>query len=120
MAPNMRIQQELALDDTSVTTNQTLMRKGTRLVGSSANAKSSNLQTIPVNKRQMNSSVEPELDMFLKIQLAENLLHPNRQTLKEAAYLMDDMLKAVETGNRDEEGQIALSPRAKDKIYKNA
>jgi len=68
----------------------------------------------------MNSSVEPELDMFLKIQLAENILHPNRQTLKEAAYLMDDMLKAVETGNRNEEGQIALSPRAKEKIYKNS
>ena len=68
----------------------------------------------------MNSSVEPELDMFLKVKLAENILHPNRQTLKEVAYLMDDMLKAVEKGNMNEEGQIVLSPRAKEKIYKNS
>jgi len=67
----------------------------------------------------MTTSVEPELDMFLKMQLAENILHPNRQTLKEAAYLMDDMLKAVENGNTNVEGQIVLSPRAKEKIYKN-
>ena len=33
---------------------------------------------------------------------------------------MDDMLNAVEQGNRNEEGQIVLSPRAKEKIYKNS
>lgn len=32
---------------------------------------------------------------------------------------MDDMLSALEKGNKDEQGQPALTPRAKEKIYKN-
>ena len=45
-------------------------------------------------------------------------MNPNRQNYKEAAYLMDDMLKAVEIGNRNSEGQVELTPRAKQKIYR--
>ena len=52
----------------------------------------------------MNTSVEPDIDMFLKLQVAENHLNPNRQNYKEAAYLMDDMLKAIEIGNRNQDG----------------
>jgi len=61
----------------------------------------------------MESSLDPDLDLSLKIQLAQNLLHPNRSNLKEAAVLMQDMLTAVENG------QTTLAPEAKQRIYKN-
>jgi hypothetical protein len=50
----------------------------------------------------MESTIEPELDLSLKIQLAQNILSPNRNNLKEAAFAMDDMLTAL-TGSVEEE-----------------
>ena len=59
----------------------------------------------------MESSLEPELSMSLKIQLAENLNHPERHGFKQVTLLMEDMLRAVE------KGQTELSPRTKRKYY---
>jgi hypothetical protein len=47
----------------------------------------------------MESTLEPELDLSLKIQLAQNILNPNRGNLKEAAFVMDDMLTALAGGD---------------------
>jgi len=47
----------------------------------------------------MESTLEPELDLSLKIQLAQNILNPNRGNLKEAAFAMDDMLTALAGGD---------------------
>jgi hypothetical protein len=60
----------------------------------------------------MVSSLEPEIDVFLKLQIANNKDPSLREYLKEAAFLMDDMLKAVENG------RTSLSPRAKERIYR--
>mmetsp|Transcript_29405 Transcript_29405/g.44462 ORF Transcript_29405/g.44462 Transcript_29405/m.44462 type:complete len:150 (+) Transcript_29405:4398-4847(+) len=60
---------------------------------------------------RMETSLEPELDLSLKIHLAQNLLSPNRKELKESAFLMQDMLRAIE------QGRTELTPRAKARIY---
>jgi hypothetical protein len=44
----------------------------------------------------MESTLEPDLDLSLKVLLAENIMHPNRIDLKESAFVMNDMLKAIE------------------------
>jgi hypothetical protein len=44
----------------------------------------------------------------LKVHLAQNLLNPNRPYIKEAVYVMDDMIKALE------KGKISLSPRTRE------
>lgn len=45
----------------------------------------------------MESTLEPELDLTLKVVLAQNILNPNRANLKVAAHVMDDMLTALAT-----------------------
>jgi hypothetical protein len=49
--------------------------------------------------------------MGLKIALASKINHPLRTELRESAFLLDDMLRAVEMGYND------LSPRAKGRIW---
>lgn len=46
----------------------------------------------------MESTLEPDIDLSLKVLLAENILHPNRNELKETAFVMNDMLNAIDKG----------------------
>ena len=43
----------------------------------------------------MESTLEPEIDINLKIELAKHILSPIRTNLKEAAIVMDNMLTAL-------------------------
>jgi len=54
----------------------------------------------PIKKKplKMESTLEPDLSLSLKIQLAENLNHPERHGFKQVTLLMEDMLRAVEKG----------------------
>ena len=72
-------------------------------------AKKMNIRKKPV--MQMESTLEPEIDISLKVILAENLLHPNRNELKESAFIMNDMLNAIDNG----ENQI--DPVIRNKYY---
>jgi len=44
------------------------------------------------------SIAESKLDMTLKIAVAQNINHPLRFEIRECAYLLEDMLRAVEKG----------------------
>jgi len=55
----------------------------------------------PKRFMEMESTLEPELDLALKVVLAQNLLNPNRANLKVAAHVMDDMLAALAAGEPD-------------------
>ena len=46
----------------------------------------------------MESTLAPDIDISLKVILAENLMNPNRKELKESAFVMNDMLKAIDNG----------------------
>lgn len=59
----------------------------------------------------MESTLEPEIDLTLKVILAENILHPNRNELKESAFILNDMLNAIDNG------YDMLSPRTRSKYY---
>ena len=58
---------------------------------------------------EMRSTLEPEIGLNLKVILAENILHPNRNELKESAFVLNDMLDAIQNG----ESEIDQSARAK-------
>jgi hypothetical protein len=60
----------------------------------------------------MQSTLEPDIDLALKVILAENILHPNRTELKESAMVMNDMLNAIDNGEDE------LSPATRSKYYK--
>ena len=60
------------------------------------------------------SMQEQKLDMALKISLAKNITNPDYPIMKETAFLIEDLLRAVE------KGRASLSPRAKHRIYKQA
>ena len=47
----------------------------------------------------MESTLQPDIDLNLKIILAENLRHPNRVELKESAHVLNDMLTAIDNGD---------------------
>jgi len=51
------------------------------------------------------------LDPTLKLQLIQNKNDDNFENLQETAYLMEDMLRALELG------RIDLTPRAKLRVY---
>jgi hypothetical protein len=59
----------------------------------------------------MESSNNNDLDLTLKVVLAENIMNPNRIQLKEAAVVMNDMLDAIDLG------QNHLSPMVRSKYY---
>lgn len=59
----------------------------------------------------MQSTLEPEIDIGLKVILAENLLHPNRNELKESAFILNDMLNAIDNGENK------LDPMIRNKYY---
>ena len=46
----------------------------------------------------MESTLEPDLDIGIKVILAENIMHPNRVDLKESAFVLNDMLNAIDKG----------------------
>jgi hypothetical protein len=57
------------------------------------------------------SKLEGDLHKSLKIELLKRQSHPLKEELREAAFLMDAMLRAVENGREE------LSPRSKQRIY---
>jgi hypothetical protein len=59
----------------------------------------------------MESTVEPDIDLTLKVVLAENLLNPDRNILKESALVLNDMLNAIDKGYDE------LSPMTRSKYY---
>ena len=59
----------------------------------------------------MESSIPPEMDITLKMELAENKYHPDQGNLKETAFVLMDMLKAIDKGNTE------LSPTTRNKYY---
>jgi hypothetical protein len=59
----------------------------------------------------MQSTLEPDLDLGLKVLLAENIMHPNRNNLKESAFVLNDMLNAIDNG------QDFLTPQVRGKYY---
>mgnify|MGYP006893251476 FL=1 len=75
----------------------------------------SQIRLKPVKMKTLTESSvkESTLGMTLKIQLAQNITHPDRPIITECAYLMEDMLRAVENG------QTQLTPRAKHRIYRD-
>ncbi len=64
---------------------------------------------------RMETSLEPKLDLSLKIHLASNILNPNRKELKEAAYVMQDMLDALEQGKTELDPRIDEGPASNKK-----
>ena len=62
---------------------------------------------------EMDTTLQPEIDINLKVILAENLRHPNRTELKESAFVLNDMLNAIDNGDN------YLDPYARKKYYKN-
>lgn len=60
---------------------------------------------------QAGSVHENRLHPFLKVEMLKYQNHPDRATLREVTFLMDDMLHALELG------RVQLTPRAKQSIY---
>lgn len=71
------------------------------------------LKKIPVVQLPRSRMVGPELHDTLKIELLRKHRHPLRDNFKEAAFVLDGILRAVE------KGADRLSPRSKLIIYGN-
>mgnify|MGYP006950555435 FL=1 len=61
---------------------------------------------------EMDTTLQPEIDIGLKVILAENLRHPNRAELKESAVVLNDMLAAIDNGDN------FINPIVREKYYK--